>query len=326
MKKLLILISIIFANHSYSQLDTIEISDKNTSYLVFPEGVDYFDIGLPNSYYAELGQGGQAAQSGNLDNKLLKLKAANPNTEMSTIMVKYGELYTQFFLKYKEIPRVYFWYFNGEHFQKKPVQEKSIFDKVKSTKADSTSHKTIEENKTSFITSKEIERIMTSGEKLSKKDSAIIIGQKYQIYKEKTDSVKKIKNEKKELGFISEFLKVAITVIRNDKENTYLKIAIKNESSLPYKFDFISFQYVQSMSKGILQTKKKAPQDVFPVVYPSMPAVPANTSVIVGYAIPSFALDNDGILRVLFRERTGDRVLKIEIPSRDIQASGYLNY
>lgn len=134
----------------------------------------------------------------------------------------------------------------------------------------------------------------------------------------------KIKSEISTLGFISPSVDAAVTVIRNDNSSTYLKIVFKNKSTLPYKLDFISFQYYQDMKKGILKKARKVPLDVFPLGEPCITEIAPDKSESLVYVIPSYALSNNGYLMVLVRESNGDRVLKIKVRGSIIQNSPQL--
>lgn len=142
--------------------------------------------------------------------------------------------------------------------------------------------------------------------------------------REKVDVFSKIKAEIKTLGFISSNVDAAVTVIRNDENNTYLKLVVKNKSSLPFKLDFISFQYYQDMKKGSFRKSKKAPIDVFPIAEPTIKEIVPAKSEALSYVIPAYALANNGYLMVLIRESAGDRVLKIKIEGSIIQGADQL--
>jgi hypothetical protein len=134
------------------------------------------------------------------------------------------------------------------------------------------------------------------------------------------------RNELLSLGFISEFIEAAVTVIRNDDMNTYLKIILKNKSSIPYKLDFISFQYFRHMKKGFAKKGKESGMDVFPAASPDVLEVPPVSDKVLGYVIPSFGLAEQGYLMILFRESTGDRVLKINVPGSEIQKAPVISH
>jgi hypothetical protein len=270
------------------------VSNKNTTYIVFPEDISYFDIGLPNNFVADIGQG-MAAQGDlkdNFDSKMLKLRCVKPTEDISSLMVKFGDKYEMINLKFSSSPKKQF---HKMYLDVNKGNGSSLQQKASTT----TKSNTVTAVVSSSVTSKERLKILC-------------------------DSVFKMKNELKEYGFVDTYLQAGVTVIRNDNNNTYLKIAIQNRSSIPYKFDFISFQYVQKMNKGAIKSKKKAPQDVFPTYTPVMQDIPANMGKYVTYAIPTFGLANNGYLLILFREKNGDRVLKIYIPSNVIQGSQHI--
>ncbi len=224
---------------------------------------------------------------GKIEDKAVLLKAVKTNTNKSTLLVRSGEAYFHYLVMYHQEPKKYYYDYSK------------------------TKDKTTE-------TIEEVKADETGGTAPSVKNLKNMQG--------KVDSIVNIKGENKTLGVLSDFLQAAVTVIRNDKENTYLKVVIKNLSSIPYKFDFIGFQYFQVMKKGFMNKTKNAPLDVFPIIYPKSGEISANSTAVVGYAIPQFGLANNGYLVVSFREKTGDRVLKIRIDSGLIQSAKYFNY
>ena len=159
---------------------------------------------------------------------------------------------------------------------------------------------------------------------LDKENTPAVISVTDTSIKNKIEIFRQLKSEIKTLGFISQNVDAAVTVIRNDENSTYLKLIIKNKTSLPFKLDFISFQYYQDMKKGSFRKSRKAPLDVFPVGEPSIKEIASGKSEALPYVIPSYALANNGYLMVLIRESTGDRVLKLKIEGDVIQSSARL--
>jgi len=141
---------------------------------------------------------------------------------------------------------------------------------------------------------------------------------------EKLKRFKEIGNEIKTLGIVGSTINVAVALIRNDHNNTYLKILVNNKSSIPFKLDFISFQYFQDMKKGAIRKSKKVPIDVFPVSEPSIESIEPLKTEALYYVIPTYALDNKGFLNINIREKTGDRILKLKIKGKTIQKSGQI--
>lgn len=281
--KYILAIIILFKGYYIRSQDTVYVTLDNTVYLTFPEKIELVDIGKHEEYAAEV-----------LNENLVTIRALNIGSKTSTIMIKYGKNYKQFFLQV--VPRATKFHYDFG-INKKYVQTENPVIITK--------EKAIE--KTEEL---EAEVELEDGKKPVPKD----------ILK-KCKKMIEIKNEESSLGIFSKFLEAGVTVIRNDKDNTYLKILINNKSTLPYKFDFISFQYFQSMKKGFGKQEKKAPQDVFPLLDNNNQVVPPLATSKVIYVIPSFALANDGYLLINFREKEGDRVLKIKIKSDKIQSA-----
>lgn len=160
-----------------------------------------------------------------------------------------------------------------------------------------------------------------TNEAVGKKEDSIAYKQKHpdKTLNEKIEEFGKLKAEIVTLGCISPTFTAAVTVIRNDKDYTYLKLVLKNKSSIPFRLDFISFQYFEEMKKGSFKQSKKAPIDVFPMNdQPIKEITPGSTQGLV-YAIPIWALSDNGYLMILIREEKGNRKLKIKIDGATIQ-------
>ncbi len=215
------------------------------------------------------------------DNTVL-IRSTSDNVEFSTLLVQYEDKSFHAILKAKKKPSIFFYDFK---------------DGIKPTNP-----------------------------LIEKKDSAtvqpgLLTADQKKNLREKMDAVQTLPAEHKTLGVVSDYLDAAVFAIRNDENNTYIKIVVRNETSLPYKLDFISFQYFQDYKKGFLNQHKKSPKDVFPILGPEIKEVPPNETKALVYTIPSFALANDGYLLVSFREKAGDRILKIKIKGFTIQKS-----
>lgn len=224
-----------------------------------------------------------------IKNNLVFVKPVKENISPTTILVRSGQIVYHGTLTYNKTGKVKPYYYEI----KSPANEDI---------------KAIKKEQTSEVKSE-------NESKISVMDTSI---------KEKVGVFSKIKSEIKTLGFISNNVDAAVTVIRNDNNNTYLKLIVKNKSSLPFKLDFISFQYYQDMKKGSFRKSKKAPLDVFPIAEPTIKEIAPNKSEALSYVIPAYALANNGYLMVLIRESAGDRVLKIRVEGSVIQAADQL--
>lgn len=267
-------------------LDTIFCDTKNTSYMIFLEDVTLCDVGYVDDYAAQV--------RGNI----VFVKALKENAPATTLLIKSGKEIYFGMLKFKEKNQKYYYDFKNPAVVS--AGSTSIKDSIRTTK---------------IIKAEEPNPAKANESKVVSSDP---------LLKEKMLEFIKIKNELSTLGFISSSLDVALTVIRNDNNNTFLKIILKNKSSIPYKLDFISFQYYQDMKKGAIRKAKKAPMDVFPVGEPGIKEIAGGKTELLPYVIPSYALSNEGYLMLLVRESSGDRVLKIKVNGSLIQDSPQL--
>ena len=271
-------------------LDTIFCDAKSTSYLVFNEAVSLIDVGNPEDYAAQV--------TGNL----VFIKALRETIPATTVLIKSGKDIYFGIVGYRSNNKKY--YYNLK-------TDVSTVLEIKTNKGIPHAEPVLrdpQKNDPEFLQKELSQKILSGDISLTKK----------------LTEFEKIKNEIATLGFISSTVDAAVTVIRNDNANTFLKIVFKNKSSIPYKLDFISFQYFQDMKKGIFKKSRKAPLDVFPVAEPSIKEIAPNKTDPLAYVIPSYALSNNGYLMVLFRESSGDRVLKIKIDGSVIQHSQQL--
>lgn len=205
------------------------------------------------------------------------LKATGPNKELSTLLIKCGKEYYFGIIKYS---------LQNQNFMYDLKSTIPTRDNTSFTASPGQKSNTIEINNTEQDTS---------------------------VYAGVIPRFLKLTAEVSTLGFLTPFMDAAVTVIRNDKDKTYLKFIVKNKTSLPYKLDFISFQYYQDHQKGDISKSKKVATDVFPLYSPNIKEVAPLKTIGLGYVIPAFALANKGYLLVMFREEKGDRVLKIKI-------------
>ncbi len=282
------LIGYISAQTNSTGNDTIFCDTKNTSYMVFAEDVSLCDVGYPEDYAAQV--------KGNI----VFVKALKQNIAPTTVLIKTGRDIYFGMLKYKTENKRYYY-----DFKQSSSGERTIKPNTNGQEAEATKEKDL---KSSTIKSETVSRVLSTDTALKAKMLEFI----------------KTKNEIATLGFVSPTLDASVSVIRNDHDNTYLKLILKNKSSIPYKLDFISFQYYQDMIKGALRKSKKAPIDVFPVGEPGIKEVAAGKTELLPYVIPAFALANNGYLMLLIRESSGDRVLKIKINGSLIQSSPQL--
>lgn len=288
----LILILTIITFQSSAQ-DTIQVCNENSVYIIFPSKIVFIDVGNRDNFSAD-----------DDGKNTFSIKAMNNNVGVSPMLINTedGTVYSFILYPTNKIKK-YFYDYRGKTDKKEVEKPKE--------------HKLSEVNGTEIYAinvKEELHKDASANESKQIVDIEELMG--------KMTKVLKTKNEETSYGVISDLLKASVSVIRNDKNVTYLKVLIKNNTSIEYKLDFISFEYVQVLNKGFMKAKKEKKIDVFPLFPPPEKFIEANKSAAIGYCIPVFGLSNKGYLMISFREKNGDRVIKIKVPGKVIQKSG----
>ncbi len=120
-------------------------------------------------------------------------------------------------------------------------------------------------------------------------------------------------------------LKLTVSHLAVDSKATYLLMDLANNSSIPYKLDYISFVYKERRSrksKRIIDPEENA---VEPLAQVAARAVSPGSKECLAYALPLYAGTDRGTLEVVVRESNGNRILSGRIPSRRISRSLYLH-
>ncbi len=120
-------------------------------------------------------------------------------------------------------------------------------------------------------------------------------------------------------GTIKGPIAIGVTNMANDREFTYLKIKVNNQSSAEYKIDDVLFRYTEVKTGSTFTRKFKNREDLFPKEKVNVKLVPAYSTETIGFAIPLFATGDQGKLIIIFRELSGSRNINVEIASKDLQ-------
>lgn len=291
----MLIVSAIYGQTEGTKPDTIFCTSTNTSYIIFNEKVDLVNIGNPEDYFAQI------------EDRSVFIKSVKGGVQPSTMLVKSGAEYYFGIVADKANNKTFFYPYKS--FTSGSAENNTT---VTNERPDATS-----EQHTAFHAVKKPDGASNNSSTAQKNTTHTDINQKL-------NKIAGIKTELSTLGFVSTYIDAALTVIRNDEKNTYIKILVNNKSSIPYKLDFISFQYFQHMARGFSKKGKSNTIDVFPIGQPTASEIPPLKTMILTYAIPSFGLADKGYLMILFRESTGDRVLKIKVNGSEIQAAKIL--
>ncbi len=133
------------------------------------------------------------------------------------------------------------------------------------------------------------------------------------------------KQPKRKLArYASSGIKMTVSNLAVDGEAVYVLIDVENNTSVPYKLDYVSFTYKERRSK-------KSPRRILPqenVVEPMdrqvAGVVAPRGKERLAYALPLYVGTNKGFLEVIVREADGNRLLSGIIRARKIARSAYL--
>ncbi len=146
------------------------------------------------------------------------------------------------------------------------------------------------------------------------------------LYDSYTDEVKqhfsRFLNGENPLGYSEQNSRVyfVVTNVENDKDFTYLKMYIVNNSTSKYAIDEIILMQVEDpmggrKASGILKTEYITPVDKR---LPMDGSVNANGRELLGFVIPLYNGIDNGKLIIQVFENNGSRNGKIEIKAKDI--------
>jgi hypothetical protein len=108
-----------------------------------------------------------------------------------------------------------------------------------------------------------------------------------------------------------------VTNIKNDDDNTYLKMMIVNESNKDFVIESISFiKVTESIStQGEVNSVYIEPKEA---VYPIDNTIKANSSNRLGFMLPVYSKLEGGKMIIQILEKNGNRNADLEIKARDI--------
>ncbi|SHM09687.1 DUF4138 domain-containing protein [Hymenobacter psychrotolerans] len=117
-------------------------------------------------------------------------------------------------------------------------------------------------------------------------------------------------------------LVLSLANVRNDKDFTYLRLKLRNTTSIDYAVDFTDFELVENSRKKFLGKKKnEARRPLAPAGGAESQTIPARETGYLLYAVPLYAATDRGHLEITLREKFGARVLVLKVPSKVINTA-----
>ncbi|QKG55002.1 DUF4138 domain-containing protein [Hymenobacter sp. BRD67] len=117
-------------------------------------------------------------------------------------------------------------------------------------------------------------------------------------------------------------LVLSLANVRNDKDFTYLRLKLRNTTTIDYAVDFTDFELVENSRKKFLGKKKnEAQRPLTPAGREASQTIPARATGYLLYAVPLYAATDRGHLEITLREKFGARVLVLKVPSKVINTA-----
>jgi hypothetical protein len=242
-----------------AQIDTLHVSDGETTYLVFSEAVDLVDIGRPGEYFARI------------EGQSVFLKAKSNLSRRTNILVRHGQNYYTAVLDYTVSPRQHLYDFRAMMgFKEQHVEGNSKGEEVNYPRL--------------------------------RKHLKMISGGK--------ENIRGLRSSRNGI-------KIKVTYLKNDRDATYLGIAMANNSSIAYQLDFVGFSLEEKRGRKFSRNNLYE-QDILPLQATVPKVIPAGGGGRLYYALPLYAMTSRGKLNIIFRESSGSRTIELSIPAREI--------
>ena len=110
----------------------------------------------------------------------------------------------------------------------------------------------------------------------------------------------------------------------NDSQRTYIKLALKNTTTLAYALDLVSFTYKEKLPRRLRNKVSPQYEEMIPDDRIEPARIEAGRLENFYYSIPLYSTTENGYLEVIVREKTGARVTILEIPAKKIMAAPLL--
>ncbi|MDJ1485926.1 DUF4138 domain-containing protein [Cytophagaceae bacterium YF14B1] len=109
-----------------------------------------------------------------------------------------------------------------------------------------------------------------------------------------------------------------------DNTATYMLLQIDNQSSIPYKLEYVSFTYQEKRKRK--QRRKVASEEnqVLPMLAQTTDMIGPHSSSEMAYAFPLFANTLKGKLQIIVRETDGNRVVRARVPAKVLAKTLYI--
>jgi hypothetical protein len=307
--QLLILVFFVSAcsNLLAQEHDTIDVTIKNYTYLVFDSNVSTTETGTEDEYDVDANK------------NIVSIQASSNNSKPTTLMVQTQTNLYVWIIRYRDKPKKFLYNF-------KPIlvpEKKSEVAVVANSKQKSdpivggknASTLTTESKVSTSIDATRENKGMPNVIRLrinsNNRDSDI---KSEQIQNKFNWILNDGRITYKDMADIEAGMYFTTYDIFLDGESIYFKLNVANTSSIPYDIDFVSFQVRHG--KSMRSRESQSNQVIPPKNHESVRSVMPGTNETIVFSIQLFAFEESDRLKVKISELGGKRSLEFEVPTK----------
>jgi hypothetical protein len=115
-----------------------------------------------------------------------------------------------------------------------------------------------------------------------------------------------------------------ISALAVDNTATYMLLQVDNQSSIPYKLEYVSFAYIEKRKRKARRKVVGEENQVLPMLSQTTDMVKPRSTSELAYAFPLFANTLKGKLEIIVRETDGNRVVRAYVPAKVLAKTLYI--
>ena len=273
----------------------VAVSDSSTTYLVFAGGVSLVDVGMMDNYLVKI------------EANAVFVRARSKKAPPTPILVRFGSKYWMGRLVTVRRPVLTLYDFSKPGSMNPPAGAGGNASASASGTA----------NLGGAIMPDQSQGVGPENALAMDKDA-----RKKAFINAKLRRLDLYREEHQAVAVLDNKLALSLANVRNDKDFTYLRFKVINNSSIDYNVDFVDFALVENSKRRFLGKKKnQARRPLAPSGGHANQVIKGNSTGYLYYAVPLFAATDQGHLQVDLRELNGARALTLPIPSHVINTA-----
>ena len=119
-------------------------------------------------------------------------------------------------------------------------------------------------------------------------------------------------------------IEVKLTNLFNDQKATYLRFEVKNNSTIVYHVDYVSFSYKTKVKRKKRNQLSPQQEELEPLQFDAPSVLNSGDTETFLYAIPLYSASDNSFLEIVFRESKGSRFIPIKLSAKKILKANLL--